>query len=119
MKVTVKVWFLKKTLDARTYEEVTNDFFVEVSTPKAYLLKGYTDRGVVKFWCPISCTSKEGEVDPDLEREVKKMQSGLEYNQTLLEFAKAHGVKGVRKGMRTETIKYYIEDAGLKAPARA
>lgn len=119
MKVTVKVWFLNKTLDARTRQEVTNDFFVKVTTAKAYLLEQATDHGVVRFWCPISCTLKEGEVDPDLEREVKKMQSGLEYNQTLLEFAKAHGVKGVRKGMRTETIKYYIEDAGLKAPARA
>lgn len=43
---------------------------------------------------------------------------GLDYNLALVDFAKANGVKGIRKGLKTKTLESKIRAAGLEIPSR-
>lgn len=88
---------------------------VERETEKAVLLKWATEYGVIKSWIPKSCILTGAET----EAPVVRRSSGLEYNENLVKFAKANGVKGVRVGMKTMTLIEKIKAAGLEVPARA
>lgn len=112
----VKEWFLNKALNnnERFAFRVGDGAFIARETEKAVLVKNMTDWGMVSFWCPKSCLlTKE-----DIEREEKAFENGLKYNESLVEYAKNNGVKGVRIGMRTNTLIEKIKNAGLEVPAR-
>lgn len=44
---------------------------------------------------------------------IKKFEKGKQKYSKMIQFAKEHGVKGVREGLRTETILDKIKKAGL------
>lgn len=87
----------------------------EKEEEKAVQLKFNNDKyGYLLKWIPLS--------DLYTVEEINKAQqaasSGVSYNIMLLNFAKDHGIKGIRKGMRTQTILLKIQQAGLEAPQR-
>lgn len=51
-------------------------------------------------------------------RKYQRMEAGLNYNEKLVAFAKENGIKGIRRGMKTQTLMRKITEAGLKIPAR-
>ena len=111
----VKDWFLHKTLtEQERYAFKTGCAYITKETEKAVLIKCDTKYGDLSFWCPKKCLKTENEK----EELVKRFESGLKYNELLVSFAKKHGVKGVRKGFRTQTIIEKIQEAGLEVPAR-
>ena len=120
----LKDWILKKNLtnEQRYACSVGDGFYISRETEKAVLIKNNTDFGTVSFWCPKSCLKTEEDIKKEIEAEQRwenAMESGLEYNKTLVEYAKANGVKGVRTGLRTKTLIEKIQKAGLEVPARA
>lgn len=111
----VKDWFLCKTLtEQERYAFKTGHSYISKETEKAVLIKCDTKYGALSFWCPKKCLKTANEK----ELLVKNFESGLKYNELLVAFAKKHGVKGVRKGFRTQTIIEKIQEAGLEVPAR-
>lgn len=112
----VKSWFLSRTLSQNErYAYSTGDgAYIAKETEKAVLVKNMTDFGQISFWCPKSCLlTKE-----DVIKNARKMENGLNYNRTLIQFAKESGIKGIRKGMKTKTLLKKISEAGFEAPTR-
>lgn len=111
----VKDWFLSKTLtEQERYAYKIGSAYITRETEKAVLVKCDTKYGALSFWCPKSCLKEENEK----ENLVKSFEDGLKYNERLLAFAKLNNVKGVRKGLRTQTIIEKIQASGLEVPAR-
>lgn len=118
-QIRVKDWFLAKTLNQQEMMAVKNgaDFEIVRETEKAYYIAAVTDFGAIRFWCPKSCTLTAEEIKAEREATAQKMQSGLAYNEALVEFCKANGIKvGARN--RTATLIEKIQNAGLEVPAR-
>lgn len=97
---------------------------VERETEKAYLLCltwGYSSNleKRINIWCPKSATMTDEEFENDKEAYAKRCDDGLAYNKSLVDFAKANGIKGVRAGLKTATLLNKIALAGLTAPVRA
>lgn len=69
-------------------------------------------------WVPKSVaeTKKEYEkrVDKEIRESEKRYEKGKKRYAKMIEFAKSNGVKGVRIGLRKETILEKIKKAGLK-----
>lgn len=116
----IKAWFINKNFTqnermvietAQACDEIT----IERETEKALFLRAESDWGTLKFWCPKSCLMSEEEI----AAESQKKNAGLNYNESLVKFAKENGVKGVRTGMKTATLIQKITEAGLEVPARA
>ena len=119
--VHVKDWFM------RTLQERDRHFFSEVvilkETEKAYFCEfdGETADGErdvwKKAWVPKSCTQtlEEYEIEERErnERLQKRFEEGKKAYEELVAWAKKNGVKGVRVGLRKETILKKIEEAGL------
>lgn len=120
--MTIKSWFLQKNFDNNERLVINtalmgNDIEIVKETEKAVFVKFNSDYGIISSWIPKSCVGENynaTEIAPE-----KKQNSGLAYNETLVEFAKAHGVKGVRIGLKTTTLISKIIAAGLEVPARA
>lgn len=121
-------------------------FKIERETEKAYRFQIETDFGTLYCWAPKSqCVEfDESEEDSEMDEfealdaafkggylpnseidkyvemcEARGIQlNGIAYNHRLVKFAKEHGVKGVRKGMRTSTLIEKIEAAGLTVPEK-
>ncbi len=84
-------------------------------TEKAVQLKFNNDKyGYLIKWIPLSALYTVDE----LNKAQQAVSNGLNYNLKLIDFAKAHNIKGIRKGMRTQTILLKIQQAGLEAPSR-
>lgn len=84
-------------------------------TEKAVQLKFNNDKyGYLIKWIPLSALYTVDEIN----KAQQAVSNGLNYNLKLIEFAKAHNIKGIRKGMRTQTILLKIQQAGLEAPSR-
>ena len=120
----VKEWFLRKNLTSEQMYayRVGDGAYISKETEKAVLIKNDTDFGTVSFWCPKSCLMTKEDVEKEEERREKlnkACESGLAYNEKLVAFAKEHGVKGIRIGLRTQTLIDKIKKAGLEVPARA
>lgn len=123
------------------------DYEVIGETEKAYKFKISTDFGKIYCWAPKSQCVEIEDFDADepfdefkvldsaykggylpaieTERYLRmckergiQVKGGLAYNHSLVEFAKANHVKGVRKGMKTSTLIQKIEAAGLAVPQR-
>lgn len=123
--MTIKNWFLEKnfTQNERFIIEAADmggELFREKETEKAVLFKAVSDYGTLKFWCPKSClTENETEQERQYRFEkAERFQSGLAYNETLVQYAKQAGIKGIRCGMKTATLIKKIAEAGLEVPAR-
>jgi hypothetical protein len=63
---------------------------------------------------PKAAVKTKGQVEFEQKQAQKNFESGAKRYNKMIEFAKAHGVKGVRVGLRKETILEKIKKAGLK-----
>lgn len=121
MKVVVKDWFFNKMQDEACGVHLVHTAVQVIDeTAKAYKLEMIATTYDGEFettkamWCPKSCTMTEEEYKADEQAQVDRFQAGCEAYEKLLTFAKDNGVKGVRKGMRKETILAKVEAAGLQ-----
>ncbi len=122
--VYLKNWFFKKNY-AGDYE---NHFGIVIKeTEKAYqiVLTLGLDACDVKTWVPKSCTIRtKEELDAEIalaaEWEAKrqaKYEEACKAYQELVAYAQKMGVKGVREGLRKDTIIAKMEKAGVALPA--
>ena len=121
----VQDWFIDKVnmpsyaMRPRTNMEVT----IEGETEKAWKVSIYTEtrdgeRDVwVKTYVPKSVTMTKSAYEKDKQAREKEQDRRFKAGQAkynkMLDFAKANNVKGVRVGLRSETILKKIEAAGL------
>ena len=118
--VYVQKWFMSKI---KSENRCFNFFFrtgdIMRETEKAYQISfevssidGEWD-GVKFVWVPKKCTMTEEEYQAELAAAEKRFKDGCKAYDELLAFAKAHGVKGVRSGMRKATIEQKMREAGV------
>lgn len=124
-EVAIKKWFFSK-IDVdfgwhyffegmhRVLKETEKAFLLEI---EACTLDGEYD-AAKSVWVPKKCTLTEEEFELEEKKNEESLQNGLNYNQELIAFCKANGIKGVRKMMKTKTLLEKIEKAGLVAPAK-
>ena len=118
--IFVQKWFMSKIKqDNRNFNFFSRTGDIMKETEKAYLisfevssLDGEWD-GVKHIWVPKKCTMTEAEYKAELEEAESRFLAGCEAYDNLLAFAKQHGVKGVRSGMRKSTIEQKIREAGI------
>ena len=119
-KMQVKNWFINEKFNQQeAYVISVSELTVIDETEKAVKIYADSDYGHLKFWCPKSCIITDEEIAKQEEELDKKFKKGLEYNKSLVTFAKNNGIKGVREGLRTVTLIEKIKAAGLEVPARA
>lgn len=111
----IKTWFLSKnfTSNERMIIEMaifSDDVEILKETEKAVFVQFTSDYGAIKTWMPKSCMLNDDE---------PCATTGLDYNIMLVNFAKSNGIKGIRTGLKTETLINKIRRAGLQVPARA
>lgn len=119
MRVAIKKWFQEK-MDLGYGKRLSGDFGEVVKeTEKAYMLNvewysvdGEYD-GYQNVWVPKKCTMTEEEFEAEEKAEHERFEAGCSRYEKMIEFAKANGVKGVRVGLRRETIEKKIREAGL------
>lgn len=119
----IKKWFLEKNFSQNeryiiNLAVISGELNVLNETEKAIQFKADSDFGYIKFWCPKSCLT-ENMTEQEKRWEEKRKNnivSGIDYNHKLIEFAKANGIKGVRVGMKTLTLKQKISAAGFVIP---
>ncbi len=120
MTVFIKEWFFKKMQQEQHSSHIHLTYGaceIMKETEKAYLLQveyvtlnGEND-GWKNLWCPKKCTMtteeyalykiEEQKRDEQMQ---KNFDEGCKKYEALVKFAKENKVKGVRVGMRTETI---------------
>lgn len=88
---TEKAW--KVSIECVTRDGENNVYFTKFMPKKAAMTKAERKRAD--------------------EAEINRFKAGAERYSKMIEFAKAHGVKGVREGLRKETILKKIKDKGL------
>ncbi len=121
----IKKWFLEKNFNQNqryiiNLSIISRELTVLSETEKALKFRANSDFGYIDFWCPKSCLAEnvtEQEKKWEEERQ-NRIASGLDYNKKLVEFAKANGIKGIRTGMKTLTLKQKISAAGLAVPQK-
>lgn len=121
--MTIKGWFLDKNFSQNERYIINlammgDELETLKETEKAVQLRADSDFGTLTFWCPKSCILKDGEVDEQMVKKYQRMEAGLNYNEKLVAFAKENGIKGIRRGMKTQTLMRKITEAGLEIPAR-
>lgn len=68
----------------------------------------------IEVWMPKSCLKTKEEIQAEQEAAEKRFNDACNRYYELIEWCKANGVKGVRSGMRKETIMNKIKAAGLE-----
>ena len=122
--VYLKNWFFKKNYAG----DYANHFGLVIKeTEKAYqiVLTLGVDACDVKTWVPKSCTIRtkedlDAEIALAAEWEAKrqaKYEEACKAYQELVAYAQKMGVKGVREGLRKDTIIAKMEKAGVALPA--
>lgn len=120
--MTIKAWFFNKNFDANERIVINcalmgNEVETIKETEKAVFLKFKSDYGTISSWVPKSCIDENSDVTETVP--IRKANTGLVYNEMLVEFAKSHGIKGIRVGLKTATLISKIVSAGLEVPTRA
>ena len=124
----MKEWFWSKNYEAYgPYCEHT--CFVAKETEKAYKALVFCKNDSFSCWVPKSCTlatfaemceeaetAAQRKAEWEAKRQAKWEAACKAYND-LIAYAKAHGVRGVREGLRRETIEQKIINAGIALPA--
>lgn len=120
MTVAVKDWFMNKVdIDRRIYHIFSNIGTVERETEKAYLVafEVTTLDGEIETtktaWIPKSCTLSEAEYEAEQKASEDRFAEGCKAYDKLVTWCKENGVKGVRSGMRKQTIMNKIAQSGL------
>lgn len=118
--IYIKEWFFDKIQS----EHRSIHFFYDAvqivkETEKAYMVCiAYTTRdgeyeSFRNVWVPKSCTLTKYEYEKELAEEKKRFEDGKAAYEKMIAWAKGNGVKGVRVGLRKETILKKINEAGL------
>ena len=121
--VYLKYWFFSKNFSGEYAEHFG---LIIKQTEKAFqivLTRGGGESDI-KTWVPKSCTCTEDEFKAEIasaaEYEAQKQQRWVDackaYKE-LVEYAQMMGVKGVREGLKKETILRKMEMAGVPLPA--
>ncbi|POD46302.1 hypothetical protein BKM15_26025 [Pseudomonas syringae pv. syringae] len=109
--IAIKDWFLNKNFDRNeAYTLQTASFVIMKQTEKAYQLKAVTDFGSLVFWVPKSVCLNQEQFNADFDAKMAQVSKGLDRNLKLVEEAKALGIKGIRKGMKTKTLEKKIAE---------
>lgn len=120
-EIEIKSWFvLKNFTPEERYAESVSDKEIVRETEKAVLIKFVSDFGTFTKWIPKSCLMTEEDYRIEREKEEKRIarfEEGKIKYEKLVEFAKENKVKGIRIGLRKQTIINKIKDAGLEVPA--
>lgn len=121
VELRVKQWFIDKNFTPEErYAESVSDKEIVRETEKAVLIKFVSDFGTFTKWIPKSCLMTEEDYRIEREKEEKRIarfEEGKIKYEKLVEFAKENKVKGIRIGLRKQTIINKIKDAGLEVPA--
>lgn len=117
--MSIKSWFLSKNFNQNEQYIIKTaimggELSIERETEKAILFKANSDWGTLTFWCPKSCLVDSSEIEELAPASMK----GLEYNAMLVEYGKQHKIKGIRKGLKTNTLIKKIQESGLPVPGR-
>lgn len=119
--VYIQKWFMSKIRAQFNGNYFFNTRMAEVvrETEKAYQvfiecgrIDGEWD-GDKLIWVPKKCTMTEEEYQAEQAAAEKRFEDGCKAYDQLLAFAKEHGVKGVRSGMRKSTIEQKMREAGV------
>lgn len=120
-EIEIKSWFvLKNFTSEERYVESVSDKEVIKESEKAVLIKFVSDFGSFTKWIPKSCLMTEEDYRIEREKEIeraKRFEEGKKRYGQLIKFAKENKVKGIRIGLRKETIINKIKDAGLEVPS--
>ena len=121
VELRVKQWFIDKNFTPEErYAESVSDKEIVRETEKAVLIKFVSDFGTFTKWIPKSCLMTEEDYRIEREKEEKRIarfEEGKRKYEKLVEFAKENKVKGIRIGLRKQTIINKIKEAGLEVPA--
>lgn len=96
----------------RIIEESTSGkaYKVDIDTDT---IDGERDLHYTKY-IPKSAVITKAQREEQLQREKARFEQGKQRYSEMLKFAKEHNVKGVREGLRKETILNKIKQAGLE-----
>lgn len=120
----LKDWF-RRTLTLEELNVLCNfpDFIYQKETEKAILFNIVGRYGSFTRWIPKSAILTEQEKairrlkeEANWQAYLDRQAKGLEKYEKLLEFAKGTGVPGIKKRMKTATIKNILAEAGIKIP---
>lgn len=121
-ELRIKNWFVKKIEVPYGFHLVNYIMQTEKETEKALYVAmeivsndGECER-IFRTWVPKACVQTEEEYQAEVEAEIARFEAGKDRYNRLVEWAKMHGVKGIRVGLRKDTILAKIKDAGLVAP---
>lgn len=118
--IYIKEWFFNKIQNEhRNIHFLYDEVQIVKETEKAYMVCiDYTTvngeyESCKSVWVPKSCTMTKEEYEATLIEEKKRFEEGKAAYEKLIAWAKDQGVKGVRVGLRKETILKKINEAGL------
>lgn len=121
----IEDWFLQKTFAAKTNRERKiaqncTAALINKETDKACLVMFIralsTEIDFVEIWVPKSVMGKAPKSEAAqkvAEEQAKKFEAGSSRYEKVLSFAKEHKIRGVRVGLKLETLLKKITDAGL------
>lgn len=112
---TRTVWVPKSQLSAHGIpgEWITSQKIDEVLGQQRWGYSCYWEREDGAY-VDFEYTAKELEAE---ELRQAAMRAGLEALNELVEYGKAHGVKGLRKGLKKSTVLRKFAEAGVEVPA--
>lgn len=115
-------WFLDKNLTQNERYAISTARSTNIAseTEKAIRVEWNTEYGTIRRWVPKSLLSDE-RIRESAIKQVKEATNffrGMNYNAKLVDYAKKNKIKGVRTGMKTQTIISKIKDAGFEVPSR-
>lgn len=115
-------WFLESNyFEAQRYAITNGTAYIIKETEKA--VYAYVECDEIEFatWIPksiINGTYKRRVESTPAEKPTSRRLDGLEYHQVLVDFAKEHGIKGVRINLTSNKLRDKITKAGLELPSR-
>ncbi len=128
-KVYMKEWFWSKNGYESYGPYCEHAAFVGRETEKAYYLEVIVQNNNFSCWCPKSCTvptlaEMNEEANNAIQRQAEyearrqeRYEAACKAYAELIEYARKLGVRGVREGLRRETIERKIQNAGYPLPA--
>ena len=116
----VKDWFdCKVSYPFKASSNWRKEFDIVKESEKAVLIEiciesrdGEWD-GLSNVWVPKSCFESLEEYEKNEQEKEKRFEEGCKKYEQLIAFCKDNGIKGVRNGMRKETILNKILNLGL------
>lgn len=118
----IKDWFVKKIETPRGYYLINEIEQIEKETEKALYVMVHIEsvdgerECLFRTWVPKSCVETFEEYEAERTQAVARFEAGKEKYAMLVDWAKAQGVKGIRVGLKKDTILAKIAAAGLVAP---